>query len=235
MTKFIFIFFIYYYNLKHFESANLSVHQNKNQTISLSQYQNLRTINLITPKFNHPILFNQFNDAKCYIAALMKKYTIANSRNPLFGVFSIKRPFDGIIKIGIIKNLRNTPYTTLFLDQLILIIKKAGLEKYCSSLRNTEEIKQWAKTETFYTDFIAGLYCLSRYISNYFYPRKSKDISFSKVPEISPEQTLKYVIYFFEIIMNIQNRGYSEHYNNIIERDSQLSVKFYTRFIHLII
>ena len=229
--KFIFIFFIYYYNFKHYESVNLSLNQNKNQTISFSQDQNLRTIVIKTLTKSYKIQINQNKLVKKFLIWLFNTYNPKQN----FSVVSIKRPFDGIVEIGMIDNITNISYNDVFLDQLYLIIKKARLEEYCLTLMDTEEIKQWKMTETLNSDFIARLYCLSRYISNNFNPRKSKDISFSKVPEIPPEQTLKFVIYFFEIIMNIQNRGYSEHYNNIIKDDPRISEEFFYWFIDLII
>ena len=231
MIKFIFIFFIYYYNFKHYESVNLSLNQNKNQPISFSQDQKIHLINLITPLDNKYVNIIGFLRAKNFLINLIEEFKKAH-----LVVVSIKQPFDGIIKIGIIKNIKNISYSKILLDQLILIIKKARLEEYCVTLMNSEEIKQWKMTETLNSDFIARLYCLSRYISNNFNPLKSKDIHFSKEPEISLEQILKYVIYFFEIIMNNENTGYLNYYQHQeIDKDIKISDELFDWFIHLII
>ena len=225
MITFIFILSIYYYILNHYECASIQLNRNQNTPNLLSKLQSndSRSVKVIGPGINTDIIVNSLDDTKQGIEYLMDEPT-----NNVIWVISKEEPFDGILKIRIFLN-KNINFYKDLLVHLNLLIKKSGLEQYCDDMIN-KEMKESNQTEK-----ITKLYCLSRYISRDLIPVQSDRDNELLVEKhgIETKEILKYVIYFFEIMVNNDHGGPMGDFKNTISTENRK--KLIDRFIYFII
>ena len=152
-----------------------------------------------------------------------------NEANNGIWVISKEEPFDGIIKIQIFLN-KNINFDKDLLEHINLLIKKSGLEQYCDDMIN-EEMKESNQEEK-----ISKLYCLSRYISRDLIPVQSDcdNQSSANGSAIGTKEILKYVIYFFEIMLNDKRSRRFGYLQNEISKDNKRK-KLIDWFIYFII